>query len=328
MDTSLIIIIVVILIAYAYDFINGFHDAANSIATIVATGVLTPIQAVLWAAFFNFIAFLFFKLSVANMVGTGLIQPHLLTPPLIFAALSSAIVWNLLTWYYGLPSSSSHALIGGLAGAAYLRGGWSALLLSGYSKVLLAIVLSPVLGALIGLGLMLIARKATSKRTQDEKHTLFKYSQLASSAFLSLSHGGNDAQKTMGVITILLFSASLLHGAFYVPFWVVVSCNFVIAAGTFVGGWRIVKTLGKDITYLNTMGGSCAETGSAITISVATYLGIPVSTTHTVTGAIAGVGVSSGWFATRWSVIRKIVYAWFLTLPFTFLLAMGISKVV
>jgi len=324
-DHSFIYLVVVL--AYVFDFINGFHDAANSIATIVATEVLTPLQAVCWAAFFNFIAFMFFKLSVAHTIGTGLVQPDVITPTLLFSGLCSAIAWNLLTWYFGLPSSSSHALVGGLIGAGFYAGGWHVLVLSGISKVLIAIILSPLLGAIIAIGLMTAVKKLSARLPHDEEHQVFRYFQLFSAAALSLSHGGNDAQKTMGIITILLFSANLLQGDFYVPLWVIISCNFVIAMGTLAGGWRIVHTLGRTITHLNPKRGCCAETGAAITIGLATNLGVPVSTTHTVTGAIAGVGIAQGSGKTKWDVLRKIISAWFLTVPMTFMLAMLLQSI-
>lgn len=312
MDQHTCFILFVLLIAFIFDFINGFHDAANSIATIVTTGVLTPRQAVLWAAFFNFIAFLVFNLMVAKTIGNGLIDTHLVDPTFILAALLGAILWNLITWYYGLPSSSSHALIGGLAGAAIAKGGFSALHLLGFVKVAIGIIASPCLGLLIGL----IGTSLLSKITPRYTHqNYFKGLQLISSALLSLTHGGNDAQKTMGIITVLLFSVSWLQGPFYVPFWVVISCHAVISLGTLVGGWRIVHTMGTKITSLNTMKGCAAETGAALTIFLATECGIPVSTTHTVTGAIAGTGIASGIHDVHWQVFKRIVFAWILTLP-------------
>jgi PiT family inorganic phosphate transporter len=311
----------VIFLAFVFDFINGFHDAANSTATIVSTGVLKPIWAVIWAAFFNFIAFLFFHLTVANTIGTGLIQPSIVNPYLIFAALWGAIIWNLITWYFGLPSSSSHALIGGLLGAALVKGGVHVLEFSGLTKVILAIVLSPLLGMLIGVVLMFLVKIITQRWVEQGKTRWFGRLQFISAAMLSLGHGGNDAQKTMGIIAVLLFSSHLLGSHFYVPYWVVVSCNLVMALGTLVGGWRIVNTLGKKITHLNTMGGCCAETGAALTLFVANTFGIPVSTTHTITGAITGVGVSNGARATHWDVLKKIMWAWVLTLPAAGLIA-------
>lgn len=315
MDSPTLFILFVILMAFIFEFINGFHDAANSIATIVTTGVLTPRQAVLWAAFFNFIAFMIFNLSVARTIGSGLIDTHLVDAAFILAALTGAIFWNLVTWYYGLPSSSSHALIGGMAGAAIAKSGFSALKLSGFGKVAIGIFLSPVLGLIIALLFSFFLSKLLQRYNETRLHKLFKGFQLASSALLSLTHGGNDAQKTMGIIAILLFSASWIEGTFYVPFWVVISCHAVISLGTLAGGWRIVKTMGLKITKLNTMKGCAAETGAALTIFAATQYGIPVSTTHTVTGAIAGVGLRGGIANVHWKILRRIFLSWLLTIP-------------
>ena len=253
MDHNSFFILSIILLAYCFDFINGFHDAANSIATIVTTGVLTPRQAVLWAAFFNFIAFIFFNLMVAKTIGNGLIDPSIIDANLIFAGLIGAIVWNLITWFLGLPSSSSHALIGGLAGAALTTAGISSLKLSGFIKVAIGIFISPLAGILAGLALTFVFTRLARNSNEKKKVRLFKSFQLASSAFLSLTHGGNDAQKTMGVIAVLLFSSSWLDGPFYVPFWVVISCHAMISLGTLTGGWRIVRTMGTKITPLNTL---------------------------------------------------------------------------
>ena len=292
MDHSTLMIVGIIVLAYVFDFINGFHDAGNSIATIVATGVLTPRQAVIWAAFFNFIAFAFFNLMVAKTIGKGIIDPSMITPSLIFSALMGAISWNLITWYYRLPSSSSHALIGGLAGAAIVRGGLTTLQSTGLIKVAFGIFITPLLGLLIGaLTGVILARYF---KTGEDHHInrWFKGLQLLSSALLSLAHGSNDAQKTMGIITALLISASLLEGPFHVPFWVVISCHIMISLGTLLGGWRIVRTMGSGITHLNPMRGCAAETSAAGIILASTEAGIPVSTTQTVTGSIAGVGLS------------------------------------
>ncbi|CEG55520.1 inorganic phosphate transporter [Legionella fallonii] len=323
MDSNTSFILFVIFIAFIFEFINGFHDAANSIATIVTTGVLTPRQAVLWAAFFNFIAFLIFNLMVAKTIGNGLVDTSLVDARFILAALIGAIFWNLITWYYGLPSSSSHALIGGLAGAAIAKGGFSSLKLSGFAKVAIGIFLSPTLGLVIGLLFTFFLTKLLRRYSEEQLNKLFKGFQLASSALLSLTHGGNDAQKTMGIIAVLLFSASWLDGPFYVPFWVVISCHAIIALGTLVGGWRIVHTMGVKITKLNTMKGCAAETGSALTIFTATEWGIPVSTTHTVTGAIAGVGLLSGIDGTHWKVLRRIFLSWLLTIPAAAMVSAG-----
>lgn len=324
METNTLFILLVIFTAFVFDFINGFHDAANSIATIVTTGVLTPRQAVLWAAFFNFVAFLFFNLNVAHTIGSGLIENHLIDAPFIFAALIGAIFWNLVTWYYGIPSSSSHALIGGLAGAAIAKSGFSALKIGGFIKVGLGIFLSPLLGIFIGYLFIMLLSQLTKGKRKKQRESFFKVAQLASSALLSLTHGGNDAQKTMGIIAILLFSASWIHGPFYVPFWVIISCQTVISLGTLAGGWRIVRTMGTQITKLNTMKGCAAETGAALTIFAATELGIPVSTTHTVTGAIAGVGLSHGIHGTHWNVLKRIFFSWILTIPAAGMIAAAI----
>lgn len=315
MDQQTLFIALVILLAFIFEFINGFHDAANSIATIVTTGVLTPRQAVLWAAFFNFIAFLIFKLMVAKTIGAGLIDTNLVDARFILAALIAAIFWNTVTWYYGMPSSSSHALIGGLIGAALAKGGMAALQFVGLAKVAAGIFISPLLGLVVAYLTTYCFSHLLKNKTEAQLNTLFKRLQLTSSALLSLTHGGNDAQKTMGIIAILLFSSSWLEGEFYVPFWVVISCHAVISLGTLIGGWRIVHTMGTQITQLNPMKGCAAETGAAITIFAATQVGVPVSTTHTVTGAIAGVGLVNGIHACHWRVLNKIFFSWLLTIP-------------
>jgi inorganic phosphate transporter, PiT family len=315
MTSTLVFIYFVIVLAFIFDFINGFHDAANSIAIMVATKVLKPLTAVLWAAFFNFIAFLFFHLSVATTIGSGLIEPHIITPYVLFAALMGAIIWNLLTWYFGLPSSSSHGLIGGLVGAALVVGGWHVLNWHGLLPVLIAIVLSPLLGLSISWLLIKLAHIFLKDINSDKAQSWAKRAQFVAGALLSLGHGGNDAQKTMGIIAVLLFSTGLLNGHFYVPFWVIISCNFVMGLGTLIGGWRIVHTLGNKITQLTPLSGGCAATGAALTLFAATDLGIPVSTTHTVTGAILGVGSTNGWLNTHWPTIRRIMWAWILTIP-------------
>lgn len=315
MDQGTLFIISVIFIAYIFDFINGFHDAANSIATIVTTGVLTPRQAVLWAAFFNLIAFMFFNLMVAKTIGSDLIDINTIDTKLIFSALIGAIFWNLLTWYYGLPSSSSHALIGGLAGAAIVRGGIATLKLSGFIKVAIGIFITPVIGLLVSLLFTYTLTRLFRHKNELTLNRWFKGFQLTSSALLSLTHGGNDAQKTMGIIAVLLFSNAWLEGAFYVPFWVVISCQAVISLGTLAGGWRIVHTMGHKITKLNTLRGCTAETSAAAIIFASTIFGVPVSTTQTVTGAIAGVGLVSGSGGTNWPMIRRILFSWLLTIP-------------
>ena len=328
MDQGTLFIVSVIFIAYVFDFINGFHDAANSIATIVTTGVLTPRQAVLWAAFFNLIAFMFFNLMVAKTVGYGLIDTNIIDTKLIFAALIGAIFWNLLTWYYGIPSSSSHALIGGLAGAAIARGGIATLKIAGFVKVAIGIFITPVVGLLISLLFTYCLTRLLRHKNEQSLNRIFKGFQLASSALLSLTHGGNDAQKTMGIIAVLLFSTSWIEGAFYVPFWVIISCQAVISLGTLAGGWRIVHTMGTKITKLNTLRGCTAETSAAAIIFAATEFGVPVSTTQTVTGAIAGVGLVNGLKGTHWPMIRLILISWLFTLPAAGLVAGGIIMVI
>lgn len=315
MESGILFIMLVILTAFIFDFINGFHDAANSIATIVTTGVLTPRQAVLWAAFFNLIAFMIFNLMVAKTIGNGLIDTSIVDAQLIFAALIGAIFWNLVTWYYGLPSSSSHALIGGLAGAALAKSGIVALKPAGFIKVAIGIFISPSVGLIIGFLLTFVFSYLLKNYSAPVINKAFKSFQLASSALLSLTHGGNDAQKTMGIIAVLLFSTTWLGETFYVPFWVVISCHIVISLGTLVGGWRIVHTMGSKITELNTMRGCAAETGAAMMIFSATEYGIPVSTTHTVTGSIAGVGLINGAKGTHWRILKQIFLTWLLTIP-------------
>lgn len=321
MEQGTLFILCVIFIAFAFDFINGFHDAANSIATIVTTQVLTPKQAVLWAAFFNLIAFLFFRLLVAKMIGEGIIDTSLINPQLVFSSLVAAITWGLLTWYFGLPSSSSHALIGGLSGAAFVRGGVHALQWDGLTKIGLGIFLSPLIGLVTSFCLTHCMTYFMRYHSLERQNKLFKGLQLISSAFLSLTHGSNDAQKTMGIIAILLFSASWIEGPFYVPFWVVISCQTVISLGTLFGGWRIVHTMGTKITALNTMRGCAAETGSALAIFAATEYGVPVSTTQTITGGIAGTGLVNGIKGTHWPMLRIIFVSWIITIPATATLA-------
>lgn len=324
MTSGTVFILLVIFIAFVFDFINGFHDAANSIATIITTEVLTPRQAVVWAAFFNFIAFTMFNLMVAKTVGSGLIDTSIVSTELIFCALIGAIFWNLVTWYYGLPSSSSHALIGGLAGAAIAKAGLSSLIPSGFLKVFAGIFLSPLLGLLAGFILAFFLTKLVKNRSSKSQDNLFKGFQLISSALLSLTHGGNDAQKTMGIIAILLFSASWLGDTFYIPFWVVISCHLVISLGTLAGGWRIVHVMGTKITELNPLRGCAAETGAAMIIYMATDLGVPVSTTHTVTGSVAGVGLLKGISGVQTPMLRRIFYSWLLTIPATAIVAGGL----
>ncbi|TAK74339.1 MAG: inorganic phosphate transporter [Gammaproteobacteria bacterium] len=315
MESSITLVIITIVLALFFDFLNGFHDAANSIAAIVSTRVLKPHWAVMYAAFFNFIAFLFFGVHVATTIGVGLIDPSVMTTEVILSALLGAICWNIFTWLVGLPSSSSHALIGGLLGASIVHAGMKPLNWIGISKVLLAIVISPLLGMLMGMILMVLTARIFFYSNPHRIEGWFRRLQLASSAFISLGHGSNDAQKTMGIIAMLLFSSHLLGDHFYVPTWVVIVCNFVIALGTIFGGWRIVKTMGMKITKLKPVSGFCSDTASALTLALATVLGIPVSTTHTVTGAIIGVGSLNGFSAVRWGVAKNIVWAWILTIP-------------
>jgi inorganic phosphate transporter, PiT family len=311
----LAIAVIVVALALVFDFINGFHDAANSIATVVSTRVLTPRQAVLWAAFFNFIAFLFFGLHVAGTIGKGIINPAIADIPVVASALLGAVVWNLLTWWLGIPSSSSHALIGGLAGAGVAKAGLTVLDTAGLTKVAVSIVVSPVLGLVLAFGLMTAVYWIFRRFTPSRVDRWFRRGQLLSAALYSLGHGGNDAQKTMGIITVLLFSAGLLRGEFHVPLWVVLSCHAAMGLGTLFGGWRIVKTMGMKITKLKPVGGFCAETGGAATLFAATALGIPVSTTHTITGSIVGVGATTQLSAIRWGVAGRIVWAWLFTIP-------------
>ncbi|ACM30397.1 phosphate transporter protein [Rhizobium rhizogenes K84] len=304
-----------IAVALFFDFLNGLHDAANSIATIVSTRVLRPQYAVMWAAFFNFIAFLFFGLHVAETLGTGIIDPGIVTPQVIFAALMGAIVWNIVTWIFGIPSSSSHALVGGLVGAGLAKTGTSAIVWSGLLKTAGAIVLSPMLGFVLALLLILCVTWIFVRQTPFAVDSTFRVLQFISASLYSLGHGGNDAQKTMGIIAVLLYSQGYGGGEFHVPLWVVLSCQSAMALGTLFGGWRIVHTMGSKITKLNPMQGFCAETGGAITLFAATWLGIPVSTTHTITGAIIGVGASRRLSAVRWGLAGNIVIAWVVTLP-------------
>jgi len=306
-----------IFVALAFDFLNGLHDAANSIATVVSTRVLRPQYAVIWAAFFNFIAFLFFGLHVAQTVGTGIVAAEVVDAAVIFGALMGAICWNLLTWWLGIPSSSSHALIGGLAGAGMMKAGLTAIVWSGLGVTAAAIVLSPLLGFLLALVLVLIVSWAFIRSTPSAVDNTFRTLQLVSAALYSLGHGGNDAQKTMGIIAVLLYSQGFLGAAFYVPFWVILTCQAAMGLGTLFGGWRIVHTMGSKITRLHPVQGFCAEAGGAVTLFLATYLGIPVSTTHTITGAIIGVGAARKVAAVRWNVASNVVFAWIVTLPAT-----------
>ncbi len=313
---SLYTLALLIFLALLFDFMNGFHDAANAIATVVSTGVLKPHQAVALAAFFNFLAIAVFQLKVATTVGKGTIEPAIVDHYVVFGALIGAIAWNLLTWYYGIPSSSSHALIGGLVGAAVAKEGTSALIASGLIKTITFIILSPTLGFLLGSLMMLLVSWLCVRSHPQRIDKWFRRLQLISASMYSLGHGGNDAQKTMGIIWMLLISAGMVAAEdARPPNWVIVSCYVAIGAGTLFGGWRIVKTMGQRITKLRPVGGFCAETGGALTLFIATAIGIPVSTTHTITGAIVGVGSSHKMSAVRWGVAGNIVWAWIFTIP-------------
>ena len=308
-------LVLLVLLALAFDFMNGFHDAANSIATIVSTGVLKPWQAVLWAASFNVLAWAVFHLSVAATVGKGIIDPSFVDNRVIFGALVGAICWNLITWYYGIPSSSSHALIGGMIGSALVKAGTAPLLWPGIIKTACFIVVSPVLGMFLGSVLMLIVSWLCFRQTPRRVDRWFRRLQLLSSAAFSLGHGGNDAQKTMGIIWLLLIAAGVTTRDQELPYWVVACCFLAIGLGTLFGGWRIVKTMGQRITKLKPVGGFAAETGGAMSVGLATFLGVPVSTTHTITGAIVGVGAAQRSSAVRWGVAGNIVIAWIVTIP-------------
>ena len=308
-------LIFLIFLVLLFDFLNGFHDSANSIATVVSTRVLTPRQAVIWAAFFNFIAFLFFGLHVAGTIGTGIVDISVMDSHIIFATLIGACLWDVLTWYVGLPTSSSHALMGGLIGAAVVKAGTCSLIWPGIIKTVAFIFISPIMGLVLGLVLGTAVSWIFRRKSPRQVDTLFRRGQLVSAALYSLGHGGNDAQKTMGVIAGLLFSAGLLGKTFYIPFWVVISCQAAIALGTMFGGWRIVKTMGQKIAKLKPVDGFSAETSAAISLFIASAFGIPVSTTHTITGSIMGVGSLRRLTAVRWGVAGQIVWAWILTIP-------------
>jgi PiT family inorganic phosphate transporter len=302
-------------VALAFDFLNGVHDAANSIATIVSTRVLKPRHAVAWAALFNFVAFLFFGLHVAKTIGAGIVAVDLVTDRLIFGALMGAISWNIITWVAGIPSSSSHALVGGLVGAGLAKAGLKAIVWDGVSKTAAGVIVSPVFGFLLALVLVLAVSWLFVRSRPAAVDRLFRSLQFVSASLYSLGHGGNDAQKTMGIIAVLLYVHAGKHGSFGVPLWVVLSCQAAMGLGTLIGGWRIVHTMGSRITRLSPQQGFCAETGGAITLFTATYLGVPVSTTHTITGAVVGVGAARRTSAVRWGVARRIVIAWIVTMP-------------
>lgn len=310
-----------VLVALAFDFMNGFHDAANSIATVVSTRVLKPYWAVMWAAFFNFVALFVFELKVASTVGTGIVDTAAVDHVVVFGALTGAITWNVITWYSGIPSSSSHALVGGLVGAAVAKAGSGALITIGLVKPVIFILVSPLLGFLLG-SLLLIAVSWICARTTPARVDMwFRRLQLLSASLYSLGHGGNDAQKTVGIIWMLLITAGLSAPNEHIPYWVVVACYVTIGLGTLFGGWRIVKTMGMKITKLKPVDGFCAETGGGVTLFTTAALGIPVSTTHTITGAIVGVGTVHNASAVRWGVARRIVWAWILTIPCSALIA-------
>lgn len=308
-------ILFLIFLAYTFDFLNGFHDSANSIATIVSTRVLSPRLAVLWAAFFNFIAFLFFGLHVATTIGKGIVDIKIVDNAVIFGTLIGACGWNIITWYLGLPTSSSHALIGGLIGSALAKIGPEVLIWKGILKTVVFIFVSPSLGLFLGLGFGIIVYWLARNSSPTRIDHIFRKGQLISAAVYSLGHGGNDAQKTMGIIASLLFSAGLLGPHFHIPLWIVLSCHGAIALGTLFGGWRIVKTMGQRVVKLKPVDGFCAELGAAVSIWLSTHLGIPVSTTHTITGSIMGVGSVRRISAVRWGVAHKILWAWVLTIP-------------
>jgi len=312
---TLHVFVLLIAVALAFDFMNGFHDAANAIATVVSTRVLRPQWAVVWAAFFNFLAYFIFGVAVAATVGKGIIDPQVVDHVVVFGALVGAIVWNVITWIYGIPSSSSHALIGGLAGAAVAKDGVRALVASGFLKTAAAIVISPLLGMILGLTFMVLVSWLFRTATPRRIDRWFRRLQLVSAAAYSLGHGGNDAQKTMGIIWMLLLTSGRLGPKDPLPFWVAVACYTAIGLGTLFGGWRIVKTMGQRITKLRPVGGFCAEAGGALTLFLATGLGVPVSTTHTITGAIVGVGSVQKLSAVRWGVAGNIAWAWVLTIP-------------
>jgi inorganic phosphate transporter, PiT family len=318
---SMAFVIFLVVVALVFDFLNGFHDSSNSISTIVSTRVLSPKYAVLWAAFFNFAAAFLIGTEVANTIGRGIIHPDIISNLLILAALGGAIIWNIVTWYYGLPSSSSHALIGGLIGAGIAKGGTSTLVWSGITKTTAFIILSPAIGLILGYIFMVISLNLNRNSNMARSEKLYRRLQLCSSAIYSLGHGMNDAQKTMGIIAIVLYSKGLIGSSFNIPYWIVIMCYTVIALGTMFGGWRIVKTMGTKITKLRPIGGFSAEAAAACAIIGSSIAGIPVSTTHTIAGAIVGVGATKRLNAVRWGVAGNIVWAWILTIPITALIS-------
>src|SRR5436309_2530723 len=309
------IVVLVVIVALFFDFINGFHDAANSIATVVSTRVLTPRLAVLWAAFFNFVAAFLFGVNVASTIGKGTIDPSIVTAWLLLATLLGATAWDIITWWFGLPTSSSHALVGGLIGAGVVKGGWGVVQVEGVSKIILFIALSPLIGLLLAIGLVLLTIRLGARFSRSTADHSFRRLQLVSAALYSLGHGTNDAQKTMGIIAALLFAQGLLGAVFVVPFYVILMAGTAMGLGTYFGGWRIVRTMGMKITKLQPFGGFSAEAAAATTLFATASLGIPVSTTHTIAGATVGVGPTRRLSAVRWGVARRIVYAWVLTIP-------------
>lgn len=329
MDSGLALLIVTILVALSFDFLNGFHDAANSIATVVSTRVLSPRLAVAWAAFFNFVAAFLLGTAVAKTIGGGMIRVEYVTQYVVITGLIGAITWDLLTWWWGLPTSSSHALIGGYAGAAIMRGGWHVILPQGWTKTLIFIIVAPVMGLVLGLAFMIAVMWLLRNKAPQRIDSWFRRLQLLSAAAYSLGHGGNDAQKTMGIVASALYGAHLLtaselHGNWGKYHWpIILAANAAIALGTYFGGWRIVHTMGSRITKLKPVGGFCAEAAGAITLFSTALAGIPVSTTHTITGAIVGVGATHRLSAVRWGVARRIVWAWFLTIPASAAVAAG-----
>ena len=316
------IVVGLITVALIFDYINGFHDAANSIATVVSTRVLSPGRAVIWAAFFNFVAAFTFGTAVASTVGSGMVDIRVVTFSVIFSGLAGAIVWDLITWYYGLPTSSSHALVGGYAGAAVAKAGMAAIVAGGWTKTIIFIFLSPLIGLTAGLALMVAIHWIFRWTPPSRVDRWFRRLQLVSAAFFSLNHGANDAQKTMGIIAGVLFAAGYIQ-TFDIPFWVIIAAHTAIGLGTLAGGWRIIHTMGSKITKLKPVGGFAAETGAAIALLIATQAGVPVSTTHAITGAIVGVGATRRLSAVRWGVAGQIVWAWILTIPMAFLIAAG-----
>lgn len=312
---SIALVIFVVAVALAFDFMNGFHDAANSIATVVSTRVLPPRAGVLWAAFFNFLAAFGFGVSVASTIGQGIIVTEIVTEWLILSALAGAITWDVITWWLGLPTSSSHALVGGLVGAGVVAGGWNVVHVQGVTTIALFIVLSPLIGMLVAFVLILVTSRIARKLPRPSTDRAFRRFQLISAALYSLGHGTNDAQKTMGIIAVLLFTKGLIGPVFFVPFYVILMAHAAIALGTYLGGWRIVRTMGMKLTKLAPFGGFSAEAAAASTLFLTAHLGIPVSTTHTIAGAIIGVGATRRLSAVRWGIARRIVWAWILTIP-------------